>query len=311
MLNVNTGLVVIGLLVLLVDITISAMSLRPNRQRAGLLNIVLAIAACAAIAFGMTSLATLTPLSSPSSVLADALTTITATPSSTFVPSSTPTSIPSLTPAPSQTDIVLLTPIRYSGASVATMTSCTLIANTMAYLRGDPSDHQASIGRIFAGSLLQVTAQSTDKLWWQVKYTDNDITIEGWVSIQFVSADPVCEDGSISLIGPTLTPSRTPRVSLTPQSSASTTGNGETASAVTSCIVTTTTAVSLRPDPSLGLSPVTQIPERTAVKAIGRTQVGTALWWHVQYSVNGNSQDGWIGGGSVFTEAACNSLPYS
>ncbi len=310
MFNVNTLLIAVGLLALLIDIIISAARLRKNRARAGLLNVVLAIAACAMIAFGIASLA-----SNPSGNAAGASTgasvqaaALTATPSSTFAPSATATDVPSLTPVPSDTPVLLITSIAYSSTQSSTMTACTLIANTMTYLRGDPSDHKAAIARIFAGSLLQVMAQSTDKQWWQVKYTDIGIVIDGWVSTQFVSVDSACKDGSVPLVGPTLTPSRTPRPSATPRPDTSSKTKTPIV-AVTSCIVTTTTPVSVRSDPSFKQPPVAQIAERTALTADGKIQVGTSLWWHVQYSADGSSNKGWIGGGSVFAEAACDGLP--
>src|SRR5258708_1388976 len=210
MFNVNSLLILIGLLALLIDVIFSAARLRQNRFRAGLLNVLLAVAACAMIAFGIASLPANPSSAVPGASSAAQAVALTATPSTTFAPSSTVTDVPSLTPAPSDTPVILVTPIAYSSTQASTMTPCTLIANTMAFLRGDPSDHKASIARIFAGSLLQVIGQSTDQQWWQVKYTDIGIVVEGWVSTQFVTVDSACKDSAVPQIRPTLTPSRTP-----------------------------------------------------------------------------------------------------
>src|SRR5258708_38756877 len=103
MFNVNQIVIAVGLLALLIDIIISAARLRKNRVRAGLLNVVLAIAACAMIAFGIASLAP-----NPSGNAAGAATgprvqaaALTAPPRRAFAPSATLTDVPLRTPVPS------------------------------------------------------------------------------------------------------------------------------------------------------------------------------------------------------------------
>lgn len=134
-----------------------------------------------------------------------------ATPSVTLTPSSTPTVIPSLTPAPNESPTGMFTAIAYQHSSVSTpSTTCSITAPQQTNLRGDPSVRQQAIGKIFAGSLLQVTGRTDDRKWWRVLYTSGSTTIEGWVSAEFVNTVSNCADGSVPVIVPTLTPSRTP-----------------------------------------------------------------------------------------------------
>ncbi|MEP7285206.1 MAG: SH3 domain-containing protein [Chloroflexota bacterium] len=140
----------------------------------------------------------------------------TATPTGTATPSTTPTAVPSLTPAPSETPIVLVTAIAYVSTDTTTVnTSCSVTANTMLNLRGDPSISQRAIGKVFAGSLLPVTGQSADNKWLRVVNTmittDQSIEVEGWVSVEFVTANASCATANVPVITATSTPSATPR----------------------------------------------------------------------------------------------------
>ncbi len=229
----------------------------------------------------------------------------TATPTETLTPSATGTPMPSLTPAPSETPIVLVTQVAYAAGPNSTATACILTTRTLAYLRADASNKNASIASIFPGSLLQVTAQSTDKKWWRVIYTDNGTSIEGWVEDQLVSADAACNDGSVELVGPTATPTRTPRPSSTSLPTSDGSNTAATGKPAGTCTVTTTVAVSVRPDPSLKQPPVAQVPERTALLATEKSANG---WFHVQYSSGGSTGNGWVGAGALFAEKACDTL---
>src|SRR5262249_48280607 len=133
--------------------------------------------------------------------------TPTGTPQLTLVPYSSPTALPSLTPTESETPIVLYTPIIYvSTYAVGTPTRCTVIAKTMLNLRGDPSERIAAIGTVFAGSLLSVTGRTADKRWWRVINTDGNVSVEGWVRADYVSADAACTDDVVLPIDGTETP---------------------------------------------------------------------------------------------------------
>jgi hypothetical protein len=96
-----------------------------------------------------------------------------------------------------------------SSGSSSTPTTCTLTAETMLNLRGDPSINQMAIGRVFAGSLLQAIGQSADKKWWRVISTDNGVSIEGWVSADFVKPGTGCTAGSVPVVTAEPSPTRT------------------------------------------------------------------------------------------------------
>lgn len=136
---------------------------------------------------------------------------VTTTPSSTPTPPSTPTSLPTLTPAPTETEIVLVTPIAYAVTDASVPISCSVTASTTLNLRADPSLNQRAIGRVMAGSVLPVTGRSGDQKWWRVINNAGNAEVEGWVSAQYVTADKTCADATIPVVGPTLTPTRTPR----------------------------------------------------------------------------------------------------
>jgi uncharacterized protein YraI len=139
-----------------------------------------------------------------------------ATPSVTLTPSSTPTVIPSLTPAPNESPTGMFTAIAYEHSGVNTpSTTCNITAPQQTNLRADPSVRLQAIGKVFAGSLLQVTGRTEDSKWWRVLYTSGSTTIEGWVSAEFVKTVTACADGSVPVIVPTRTPSRTPTLTRT------------------------------------------------------------------------------------------------
>src|SRR5689334_15213489 len=60
-LNVNTTLLLVGLVLLLLNVIIGAATLRQGRVRAGLINVLLAIAACAAIVVGLVGMSFTAP----------------------------------------------------------------------------------------------------------------------------------------------------------------------------------------------------------------------------------------------------------
>jgi uncharacterized protein YgiM (DUF1202 family) len=262
----------------------------------------------------------------------------TSTPTATPVPSSTPTALPTLTPAPSESPTPLFTAIAYASTDTALSTTapCTLSAQTMLNLRGDPSVQQQAIGKIFAGALLSATGRTADGKWWRVISTNDVSPVEGWVSADFVKVVSGCADEAIPVVGPTLTPSRTPRPSRTPvpsrtprpsatprqtatsvpassvEASPSPTSTPSATAIVAqagaeSCTIMTTVSISLRPDPSKTQPPLAQIPEGTALTATSKTADGG--WWHVTYPAADGNKEGWIGNAGVFPASACASLP--
>ncbi len=262
----------------------------------------------------------------------------TSTPTATPVPSSTPTALPTLTPAPGESPTPLFTAIAYASTDTALSTTapCTLAAQTTINLRGDPSVQQQAIDRVFAGALLSATGRTADGKWWRVISTNDVSPVEGWVSADFVKVVSGCADDAIPVVGPTLTPSRTPRPSRTPvpsptprpsatprQTATSVPASPAEASpsptsapsatavvaqaSAASCTIMTTVSISLRPDPSKTQPPLAQIPEGTALTATSKTADGG--WWHVTYPAADGNKEGWIGNAGVFPASACASLP--
>jgi len=241
-----------------------------------------------------------------------------ATPSSTPTATDTATPMPSLTPMQTDTPLPMPTKIQYSSTYTADLQKsvCTATANALVNLRGDASAQQPAIGRVFAGSLLNVTGSSADKKWWQVINNDNDISVEGWVSADYVSLNSTCTNQTIPVVAgkasstATATPSPTPSTARSSTATGSDTTSGSAkASAATNavtaapCTLLTTSSVNVRPDPSLARPPVGGIPDRTALTAIDRSTDGQ--WWHVVYG----SVDGWINGGTVIASSSCTVAP--
>jgi hypothetical protein len=140
----------------------------------------------------------------------------TSTATVTLIPSLTPSELPTLTPTSDKSPTALATTIAYEHSQIENPTGCTVVAQTMLNLRGDPSDRQKAMGRVFAGSLLQVIGKTADKQWVRVIYNDGQNSIQGWVNAQFIMVGATCADSSIPLIVPSFTPSRTPLPSRTP-----------------------------------------------------------------------------------------------
>jgi uncharacterized protein YgiM (DUF1202 family) len=111
--------------------------------------------------------------------------------------------LPTLTPVPSISPTPLFTQVAYAYSDVTTPSACTITAQTTLNLRGDPSVQNMAIGRVFAGSLLQVTGRTADKKWWRVINDDGTHKVEGWVSGDYVKVSSACD--SASVIGPTVT----------------------------------------------------------------------------------------------------------
>ncbi len=208
-LDFNTVILMLSFAILLGSIVIGAIHLWRSNQRSGCLSAIVLILAVVIIIVGIigvmpTLLAqfggpvdaaaqgTASPLTVTQPVVLE-----TTTPTNTSTPTVTPTHLPTLPPAPSETEIVLVTPITYTAADTAN-------------LRGDPSVNQQAIGRIFAGSLLPVTGRSADKQWWRVTSNIGNMTVEGWVNVQYVTADKACDDSKVPIIDPTVMPLRTP-----------------------------------------------------------------------------------------------------
>jgi len=232
------------------------------------------------------------------------------TPTVTFTPSSTATPLPSLTPTPSETPIVLYTLVPFTGnnGDLSTPTACTVVAQTMLNLRGDPSVDQRAVGRVFAGTLLPVTGQSADKKWWRVQHTANGVTVEGWVSAEFAKADSACTPGSVPVIKPgEQAPAQTATQALAPTAT-----QGRPTATIPAnsgpCILTTTQVASLRSGPARSYLIIGQIPERTPLSATQKSSDGQ--WWNISYEApDGTTQTGWVGSGVVFASAACSALP--
>ncbi|HVO71104.1 MAG TPA: SH3 domain-containing protein [Aggregatilineaceae bacterium] len=238
----------------------------------------------------------------------------------TLTPSGTPSPVPSLTPTESETPIVLFTSIPYTSTyMVGIQGVCTATANTLINLRGDPSVDQPGIGRVLAGSLLNVTGRSPNKKWWRVIYTEGTLSIEGWVSAAYVTADATCTDQVVPVVGAsanspaaptnTLSPSQVAPVASSP-TQAAVSGSANSGSAgdgnvmtVAPCTLLTTMLANIRPDPSRLHSPLGSVPEKSVLLASGRSSDGQ--WWHVPYG----SQDGWINTGAVIASASCASAP--
>ena len=218
---------------------------------------------------------------------------VTPTPSNTPQPTDTATMMPSLTPARTDTVAPLPTQVHYSSTYTVNMEKsvCTATANTTISLRTDPSVQQQAIGRVVGGSLLNVIERSADGQWLHV--ITSDTGVEGWVSASFVTLGSSCQSiPGASQSSPPATPGK---VTATPASA-------QVASSAP-CTLLTTTAASLRPDPSLTHSPLASIPEKTVLTPLAKSANGS--WWQVQY---GNLQ-GWIGAGTVFSSSSCAGVP--
>ncbi len=229
----------------------------------------------------------------------------TSTPTITPTPSATPTEAPTLTAIPSESPTALFTAIAYGYGETRASTGCTVTAQTMIFLRGDPSLKQQAIGKIFAGTLLVVTGQTPDKAWWRVVNRNGDVAVEGWVSADFVSPGLSCAADAVPVVGPTETPTPTPRqgraLSQTPRPSPT------SLPVVSECTLMTRISVSLRAGPSTANPIITQVPDRTALTATGRT--ADSAWWRVSYSVDGALREGWVGGAAVLAASNCAGLP--
>ncbi|MEP7290056.1 MAG: SH3 domain-containing protein [Chloroflexota bacterium] len=127
---------------------------------------------------------------------------ITATPSPTPRPTNTATPLATLTPMATSTPMAMPTQIQYTSTYTAdtAQTVCSATANTVLSLRADPSTKQQAIGRVFAGSLLNVTGSNADKTWWRVMYTDAGVSTQGWVSATFVTLNPTCANQTFPVV---------------------------------------------------------------------------------------------------------------
>ncbi len=220
----------LGFAVLIVSIAVSAGRQRQGYPPAGRLNAVMMFTACMLIGIGLVGIAPilLAQLGGAITVEGQSSAAVnvqqlsaqaevdTSTPSHTLSPTITPTGLPTLTPAPTETDIVLVTPLTYPYADVSSTVDCSVIANTTLNLRPEPSLTQRAIGRVLAGSVLPVTGRSADKRWWRVINNHANASVEGWVSAQYVTADKACDNSEAPVIVPTAPPSRTPLPSRTP-----------------------------------------------------------------------------------------------
>lgn len=220
-----------------------------------------------------------------------------ATGANELIDANTPILLPTLTPAPSETPIVLYTRIAYTSTyAVGITNACTITATTTLNLRGDPSVKQASIGRVFAGSLLNIIGRSADKKWW---YAINTTGVNGWVSGDYVTTNSACGDvpvvdSSGHVISQTPTPDPVTPTDVPVANDVGTTGP---------CTLLTITSAYLRLDPSVRHVPLALIPDRTVLTATGQSV--DKLWWQVAY---GNAQ-GWVSANAVFASSSCAQVP--
>src|SRR5262249_34531198 len=152
-------------------------------------------------------------------------------------------------------------------------------ANTTINLRPEPSVQQPGIGRILAGALLNVLGRSADKKWWNVISTDNGMSVQGWVSADYVTPDSGCTDAVVPVVQNSGNRTQTPSPNATAQANAGTD---------TVCTIVTKAGVNLRADPSLAHDPIAAIPAKTTLNPTERSVDGQ--WWQVTY----NSKSGWV-----------------
>ncbi len=130
-----------------------------------------------------------------------------ATPSPTVAPSATPSALPTLTLTATDAPRIQPTSISYAMAQsttdstaapdlskVATSGATQCVVNTIhnVNLRPDPSTDKPLLLTVPAGVDLPVSAQSKDKAWWKVSYSDGATTTVGWVSAQYATANSKC-----------------------------------------------------------------------------------------------------------------------
>jgi len=239
------------------------------------------------------------PTSTPTETPGPSLTPL---PTTTPTASGTPTPLPSLTPTLSETPIVLYTQIAYvSTYTVGVPVGCTITATTTLNLRGDPSVKQASIGRVLAGSVLNVLGRSQDSKWWYAVNTNGVVQVNGWVSADYVTHNSACDnvpavDSAGHVIGPTGQASQTSMPNTLTPTAAPAESNAVTAAP---CTLLTTEAADLRPDPSASGQSLAALPARTVLIANGKSLDGQ--WWQVAYG----SKQGWISGSAVLPSNSC------
>jgi hypothetical protein len=113
--------------------------------------------------------------------------TRTALPTLTF----TPTALPSLTFTPTPVPLVVSPTRGIPTASVTpTASPCTVTVRQNVNLRAEPSLSASRLATIPFNTELSVSAKSADGNWWRVTYEGQT----GWVSAEFVNADPRCAD---------------------------------------------------------------------------------------------------------------------
>jgi len=129
---------------------------------------------------------------------------ITATPTSTDMPTQTPTPLPSFTPTATDAPNILPTQIAYvnvqpmatassaQSAALYLAPSCTVTATNNLNLRSDPSTTHPLLLTIPAGTTLTVSGKSTDKAWWKISYNSGSSAQVGWVSTQYTTNNGKC-----------------------------------------------------------------------------------------------------------------------
>jgi hypothetical protein len=213
-------------------------------------------------------------------------------------PTSAPTDLPSLTPPPSDTPAAMPTQITYQSTLTSQNAVCSGTATQGLALRMDASEKQPAIGLVVAGSFLSITGKSPDNTFLRVMTNDVGGSEEGWVSAPYVKLPSTCDTSAIPVIQP---PTPTPNAKAPTQAA-----NGKTPSPTVTpapCVLVTTTAVSMRADPSQTHPPIASIPANTSLSPMAKS--GDGYWWNVNY---GNST-GWIGNGAVLASTTCSTVP--
>jgi hypothetical protein len=282
----STGLlnVGVGLFTLVAALLIPLIPLELNSAQVGLSN----RSDGAALAMRSVSSPSPSPRAIPPTVLPSVTPTVT--------PFNTATPLPPLTATESETPIVLYTVIPYTSTyAIGLSVLCTVTTTGQINLRGEPSIKQQAIGSVYSGALLNVLGHTSDSKWWHVVSIQGGVNVTGWVSGDFIRPDSYCSTVPVvNNAGNILSATYTPAPS--------------TATAVVSatpvlCVIMTSVAASLRPDPSSIHNALAGIPDKMAFIPIGRSADGA--WWQIAYQ----DKIGWITDGAVVASSVCSKIP--
>ena len=224
----------------------------------------------------------------------------TATPTVPAASANMATPLPTLTATLSETPLILYTVIPYTSTYAVGLTVlCTVTTTGQVNLRADPSMNQQAIGSVYGGSLLNALGHTADGKWWHVVSIQGGVTVEGWVSGDFITPDSYCSavpvvDNTGSIVSKTSTPAP-----MTPTDAVKA---ATTAFATSPCVLMTDMAASLRPEPSTIHNALAGVPNKTAFVPIGKSADGA--WWQVTYQ----DKTGWIIADAVVASSACTQI---